>query len=177
MAIVVQVPSVLLQSSRKNTMIGITARTLLPGNVQFDRMGRPAINTVLIPDADKDLFNSLVPAQDFYAVPIAAGELTKLFGNPTTAMAHAQFLLPDIMTFDTASRKGFLNGRRLTDDVVDTELDLLSNGVVPTDDVPNDSLFRTTFPYLGSPNPKSAIFVPLGQAATTGKTKTVTKPK
>ncbi len=177
MAIVVQVPSVLLQSSKKNTMIGITARTLLPGEVQFDRMGRPAINTVLIPDADKDLFNSLVPAQDFFVVPIATGELTALFGNPTTALAHAEFLLPDIMTFDTSSRKGFLNGRQLTDDVVDTELNLLSNGVVTTDNVPNDSLFRTTFPYLGSPNPKTPIRVPLGNAVTTGKTKTVKKPK
>jgi hypothetical protein len=177
MAIVVQVPSVLLQSSRKDTMIGITARTLIPDNVQFDRMGRPAINTVLIPDTDKDLFNSLVPAQDFYAVPIAAGELTKLFGNPTTALAHAQFLLPDIMTFDTSSRKGFLNGRRLTDDVVDAELTLLSNGVVTTDGVPNDSLFRDTFPYMGSPNPKTAIHVPLLKAATTGKTTTPKKSK
>jgi hypothetical protein len=177
LAIVVQVPSVLLQSSRKDPMIGITARTLLPGDIQFDRTGRPSISTVLIPDADKDLFNSLVPAQDFFVVPIAAGELTALFGNPTTALEHAQFLLPDIMTFDTASRKGFLNGRQLADDVVDTELTLLSNGVVTTDDVPNDSVFVTNFPFLGRPNPKQAIRNLFINAATTGKSTTVKQPK
>jgi hypothetical protein len=168
MAIVLEVPSVLLQSNKKNTHIGITARTLVNGDVQFDRMGRPGINTVLIPDADKDLFNSLVPAQDFFAVPLATAELTALFGNPTTAQAHAQALLPDIMTFDTSSSKGFLNGRQLADDVIDAELTLLSNGVVTTDGVPNDSVFRTTFPYLGTPNPKKAVHSALIQSLMTG---------
>jgi hypothetical protein len=177
LAIVVEVPSVLLQSSKQNTKIGVTARTLVEGNVQFDRMGRPGINTVLIPDADKDLFNSLVPAQDFFAIPFATAELTALFGNHTTAMAHAQLLLPDIMTFDTSSGKGFLNGRQLADDVIDAELTLLSNGVVTTDNVPNDSVFRTTFPYLGTPNPKKAVRSALIQSLTTGKTTNAKTPK
>ena len=114
MAIVIEVPSVLLQSSWSNTKIGVWARTLLPDGKQFDRMARPAINTVLIPDDFKDMFNSFIPSQDNPVfIRIAADELTKLFGNPTTALANAQSLLPDIMTFDTSSKEGFLNGRRL----------------------------------------------------------------
>jgi hypothetical protein len=154
MAIVLEVPSVLLQSSKKDTNIAVWARTLMPGGVQFDRMGRPAINTVLIPNSDKDAFNSSSPGPDTSFIPIATQELTALFGNPTSAQAHATLLLPDLLTFDTSSSAGFLNGRRLTDDVVDAELSLLSNGAVTTDNVGNDSVFFKTFPYLGTPNPK-----------------------
>ncbi len=95
MAIVIEVPSVLLQSSWSNTKIGVWARTLLPDGKQFDRMARPAINTVLIPDDFKDMFNSFIPLQDNpFFVGIAADELTKLFGNPTTALANAQCAAP-----------------------------------------------------------------------------------
>jgi hypothetical protein len=153
LAIVLEVPSVRLQSTRTNHKIGVWARTTVFG-VQFDRMGRPAINTVLLPDADKDLFNSATPSQDVAFRPIATTELTKLFGNPTHAAAVAQMLLPDIMSFDTSDSDGFLNGRRLTDDVIDAELNLLTAGAVTTDDVPNDSVFSARFPYLGTPNPK-----------------------
>jgi len=165
MAIVLEVPSVLLQSSKKDTQIAVWARTLMPGGVQFDRIGRPAINTVLIPNDDKDAFNSSVPGPDTSFIPIAALELSKLFGNPTTALAHAQLLLPDLMTFDTSSSKGFLNGRRLTDDVVDAELSLLSNGAVTSDGVVNDSVFFATFPYLGTPNPKQVLLKAMQVAA------------
>lgn len=161
MAIVVEVPSVLLQSSKADTKIGVWARTLLEiqGEVQFDRMARPAINTVLLPDGFKDTFNSAVPAQDTAFIPIATDELTKLFGNPAQAQAHATLLLPDIMTFDTSSRAGFLNGRQLPDDVIDAELSLLTGGAVTTDKVGNDSVFQPGFPYLGTPNPKTVTIV------------------
>jgi hypothetical protein len=185
MAIVLEVPSVLLQSSRGNTKIGVWARTFLPGDLQFDRMARPAINTVLIPDDHKDLFNSSVPAQDTTFIPIATVELTKLFGDATSAQAHATLLLPDIMTFDTSSSQGFLNGRRLIDDVIDAELTLLSNGVVTSDGVVNDSVFSARFPYLGKPNPKKVTLQALqvavqGQGAPIGlpqPTPTTTSPR
>ena len=64
----------------------------------------------------------------------------------------ADFLLPDILTFDTSSSAGFPNGRRLNDDVIDTELGLVTEGFVTTDCVANDSTFLSTFPYLGKPN-------------------------
>jgi hypothetical protein len=125
-----------------------------------------------LPDDRKDLFNSAVPAQDASFIPIAAMELTQLFGNPTRALAQAQFLLPDIMTFDTSSRDGFLNGRQLIDDVIDAELNLLTSGAVTTDNVVNDSVFSSRFPYLGKPNPKKVTLQALqvaAQAPTSGK--------
>jgi hypothetical protein len=36
--------------------------------------------------------------------------------------------------------------------VIDTELGVISNGAITTDCVANDSVFSSTFPYLGPPN-------------------------
>ena len=64
----------------------------------------------------------------------------------------ADFLLPDILTFDTASTAGFPNGRKLNDDVIDTELGLITEGAVTTDCVPADNTLLGTFPYVGNAN-------------------------
>ena len=72
-------------------------------------------------------------------------------GDPT-AGAIADILLPDILTVDFASTAGFLNGRQLADDVIDAELALITNGIVPSDCVDNDSVFRPVFPYLAFAN-------------------------
>ena len=64
----------------------------------------------------------------------------------------AGILLPDVLTFDTSSADGFLNGRKLADDVIDAELGLLTGGKVTGDCVANDSTFSTSFPYLGTAN-------------------------
>jgi hypothetical protein len=61
-------------------------------------------------------------------------------------------LLPDVIRFNTASSSGFLNGRRLQDDVIDAELGLLTGGVLTTDRVGNDSVFLNQFPYLAAPS-------------------------
>jgi hypothetical protein len=62
-------------------------------------------------------------------------------------------LLPDVITFDTSNPNGFLNGRRLQDDVIDTVLATVSNGGVTTDMVgANDAAFLGMFPYLAPPN-------------------------
>jgi len=47
---------------------------------------------------------------------------------------------------------GFLNGRGLADDVIDAELGLITEGLITTDCVDNDSTFLSGFPYLGVPN-------------------------
>jgi hypothetical protein len=102
----------------------------------------------------KDAFNQANPIND-----------QALFRDPFTATARAlgnsadranflaDFLLPDIMSINTASTDGFPNGRRLQDDVIDIELNLISNGAITSDCVANDSTFRTTFPYWAGPNP------------------------
>ena len=47
---------------------------------------------------------------------------------------------------------GFPNGRRLTDDVIDIELGLITEGAITSDFIDNDSAFLDEFPYLAPPN-------------------------
>jgi hypothetical protein len=151
LAIVMDVPSTLLQASSTQHMIGVWARTLDATGRQVDRMGRPAINTVLIPDAMKDLFNLGIPSQDRanFGATITA-TLTALMAD----VSLTNVLLPDILTFDTSNSAGFLNGRKLTDDVIDAELMLLTKNVgVTSDCVGQHTDYLTHFPYLGTPHP------------------------
>jgi hypothetical protein len=151
-AFVLEIPSSLLGQSN----VGIWAVTRMGGH-QIDRMGRPAINTVLIPAAMKDAFNDGQPRNDrhdFRATVI--NTLTNPPYNRTEAdaAALADFLLPDVLTIDTASSAGFPNGRRLADDVIDIELQLLSGNPNLSDHVDNDvEPYLNTFPYLKPANP------------------------
>jgi hypothetical protein len=129
--------------------IGIWASTHQLGK-QFDRVGRPAINTALIVGgARKDAFNLGLPVndqRDFRAEVIT--RITAL-GNGANAAGLADVLLPDVLTIDTGNPAGFLNGRGLADDVIDAELSLLTNGAITTDLVnSNDRPFGSAFPYL-----------------------------
>jgi hypothetical protein len=173
-SIVVELPSRLLTGD--SSSVGVWASTNVP-DVQIDRMGRPAIATVFIPNnpippdrvADgkpsaKSAYNHADPADDQARW---RGEvvdtLTTLFSlndgvdsNPGDDAGQIQgladFLLPDILTIDTASSAGFPNGRALNDDVIDTELSLITEGFVTTDCVPSDNAVLGTFQYLGAPN-------------------------
>ena len=152
-AIVLEVPSTQLQNGA-DTNIGVWARTLVGGN-QIDRMGRPAINTALIPSSMKDAFNQGSPANDTanFSDEFIASLLSLNGGNATHASQTADLLLPDVITFDTSNPGGFLNGRRLQDDVIDTVLAAVSNGGLTTDMVnSNDAAFPGVFPYLARPN-------------------------
>lgn len=151
MAIVLEVPSANLGPSN----IGVWATTSLPDKGQVERMGRPAINTVFNhTDADKQAFNFGKPTRDQSDFRGNIVDTLLALGNSSaTANALADVLLPDILTVDTSSSAGFLNGRRLADDVIDAELGLISGGAVPSDCVANDSTFSSSFPYLGTPNP------------------------
>jgi hypothetical protein len=154
MAIVLEVPTASFGTLTNSTM-GVWARTRV-GRKQIDRMGRPAINTVLIPGAKKDAFNSGSPKDDvanFRADVIATLTAAPYSRTATDAGNLATALLPDVLTYDPTNAGGFLNGRKLTDDVIDAELGLLTNGAISTDFVGNDSTFLTTFPYLAAPNP------------------------
>ena len=134
--------------------IGVWSRTALNG-VQIDRMGRPAINTVFIPSNLKDAYNVANPINDqsLFRDPFTATARTVLGNSADRANFLADFLLPDIMSIDTSKTDGFPNGRRLQDDAIDIELNLITNGAITTDCVANDSTFRTTFPYWAGPNP------------------------
>ena len=159
-AIVLEVPSSWLGSNN----IGVWARTVL-NDQQVDRMGRPAINTVFIPNnifepsgsepSQRNAFNAGKPRHDQRDFRGEVVDTLEIFygSGSSTAQALADILLPDILTVDTSNPAGFLNGRGLADDVIDAELGLTTNGAVTTDCVANDSTFSTSFPYLASPNP------------------------
>ena len=151
--------------------IGVWATTVQDGIGQVDRVGRPAINTVLIPSDRKQEFNEATPV----------GDLSD-FGDDVTASINglggngdglAPVLLPDILTFNTTSAIGFenpdgsanLNGRRLEDDVIDVELALLTNGNIATDGADaNDVPFNSVFPFL-APAQVAAVPEPSGALA------------
>jgi hypothetical protein len=117
-------------------------------------MGRPAINTVFNHGNDKNTFNMINPDQDralFEKSFIAT--LESLGGySAAQAKAIAEILLPDILTYDYNSSKGYLNGRRLQDDVIDISLALVTNGKITTDKVGPHKDYLNHFPYLGKPH-------------------------
>ena len=126
--------------------------TWMPG----DQMGRPAINTVfnnklVDPNAatTKNLFNATPPSQQRTAdggqfrtnIITTLTNINAVLGTGhadyTTAQAQglADFLLPDVLTYDTSTKAGGLNGRALSDDVIDIELGITTNGAVTSDGV------------------------------------------
>lgn len=167
-ALVIDLPTSLIGSGP----VGVWAATDVPGMGQVDRMGRPGINTVFIPTnpfepneaSQKDSFNTAMPKTDqqrfrgeivdtltlLYSLNDSAGDDPS--DDAATIQAIADVLLPDILTVDLSQATGFLNGRNLADDVIDAELGLITEGLLTTDCVDNDSSFLSGFPYLGAPN-------------------------
>lgn len=158
-SMVLEVPNSALGSNPK---IGVWARTLLAAGdadgdasdyTKDDRMGRPAINTVFNHGTAKNTFNQIDPPQDRSLFEASFQATLASFGySAAQADAIADILLPDILTYDYASSKGFLNGRKLTDDVIDIELALVTNGKVTTDKVGPHTDYLSHFPYVGEPH-------------------------
>jgi hypothetical protein len=169
-AIVIEVPTAWFGSKQ----IGVWGNTYQGTAVQ-DRMGRPAINTVFNPPNPfepsppdpklEDAFNQGHPSNDvanFKAEVVDT--LTLLFSlNDATdrnkaddapkVQALAGFLLPDILTVDLSKQTSFPNGRGLPDDVIDIELDLITEGLIKSDCVSSNSNFDLYhFPYLARAN-------------------------
>jgi hypothetical protein len=136
--------------------------TMQPDHLtQADQMGRPAINTVFNHGQDKNIFNVTQPAAQRSAATAEGptfleeftSELEALGGySAVDALAIAEILLPDVLTFDYSSAAGFLNGRRLQDDVIDIELSLVTNGKITGDGVGPHTDYLSVFPYLGNPH-------------------------
>ena len=177
LAIAMEVNNEFLQSSPANSKISLFCRTLADvgdgrGFAQYDRMGIPAINTAVIQPGmprgtppsppgdvvppgsmlDEDNYNFGDPSTDSNIRPIASARIQFAYGvSARYADGIAAFVLPDALPFDMRSSKGFPNGRQLADDVIDTEFGLLTNGALTSDRVSNDSVFRKSFPYIGTP--------------------------
>src|SRR5439155_15427188 len=81
----------------------------------------------------------------------------------------ASALIPDVVTIDLSKPVQFPNGRRLQDDVIDTELGVVLNrggsrGI--SDGInANDKAFLSAFPYLAEPNVAAGGAAAAGPAA------------
>ena len=151
--IVLEVPNTALGAQAK---VGIWSRVLWSHHeewLQVARLGLPLVNILFNASKEKDLFNRNEPAQQqalfmekFVAQLIALGHST------AKAQEIARLFLPDMLLYDYSSARGFFNGRKLTDDVVDIILNLVTGGKVTTDMVAPHSDYLATFPYLGQPH-------------------------
>lgn len=147
-----------------------------------DQMGRPAINTVFnfFGDATvKNGYNSTLPSNGSMNATAFAGILdalqTYIFLDPEQFEnilgidndALAGVLAVDVLQSDknAATAYGTLNGRALSDDVIDVTLILafsdqseagadnqVKAGVISDNVDANDKAFGTSFPYLASPH-------------------------
>jgi len=175
-AIVISIPN-----SQLPDTIGVWATTSYYADGRWhkgDQMGRPAINTVFNPAADKDLFNRTAPDRQATAFDgkfrknVIAG--LKFFSSldsegaysDAQAAALAGVLIPDVLKYSrSSSLPAPLNGRALADDVIDVELNITTGGdplglfpgrdatgAVPGDGVGPHSDYLGTFPYLGNPH-------------------------
>jgi hypothetical protein len=155
---------------------------------RIDRMGIPAINTALIPSAQKDAFNAANPINDATAFRPTAlarintlrGVVDGLFGpsapqnggplGPLNSEQVAGALIPDVVTINFASPVQFPNGRRLQDDVIDAALGVVLNrgGAAGIADgvSANDKAFLTSFPYLAEPHQPAAAASPIRPPST-----------
>lgn len=138
-----------------------------------DQMARPAINTVFVDAAEKDMFNTTVPsamAAAFGAkfksklMALNPGYTTNLLG--LNADQFSGVLVTDVLNAYTTAPTSFydgtnvLTGRALMDDVIDVELTLIFGGPtgklnpgLTSDHVDaNDKAFLMSFPYLASPH-------------------------
>jgi hypothetical protein len=155
-ALILRVPNSWIGGDDEDIGVWATTEMKKGGTwVQRDMMARPAINTVfnnVDPDhkTDKELFNRTQPAEQVelgYRDHVA-DVLTALGGDP----ALADVLIADVLTYHTGDTSGFLNGRRLRNDVIDAELGLVTGGAITTDCIGNDSAFPGGWPYLAPAN-------------------------
>ena len=197
LAFMLELPSTRLGAD--GNIIGVWATSSKNG-MQLDRMGRPAINTALIPPVPRNskargdrrtMFNIGAPANDVRDFNADMNSiLTGVYGESAgVAKVVSSLLLPDVLKFQIGNPGGFGtilpgtilgNGRKLTDDVIDFELSVLTDpdgpaglgfGPLPptitTDNVNDDNGARVTdgtlnpstgqpraiaFPYIGPPN-------------------------
>jgi uncharacterized protein DUF4331 len=155
-SIILKVPNSQIGGSGANIGVWATTNVLRKGAwVQADQMGRPAINTVFNNvdqhKTDRDDFNRTQPIEQPRIFGQHVQDVLTALGAADPA-GLASVLIPDVLTYQTGNTGGFLNGRRLDDDVIDAELNLVTNGGITTDCVSNDSALSSTWPYLAPAN-------------------------
>ncbi len=144
---------------------------------QVERLGAPLFAEVFLEKRDHGFHDAGVPSTDSvnFAAKVIKFITTVAGRDPAYAKTVADALVPDMIVaqLDKApNTAGYLGqilapatnygGRKLPDDVVDLSLMVVfgaalgnTNNVsvgLTTDNVPSDSPFRTTFPYLAVSN-------------------------
>ncbi len=168
--IVLEVPN---RALGRNPKTAIWGRTKIRKNghlINDDRVGRAGINTVFNHGQDKNIFNATEPSGDRTALT-SDGVTTflKSFTDTLVALSNlgghmgytageaagiAAVLLPDVLTYDylMPANYAMLNGRRLQDDVIDISLNLVTKGLLTTDNVGPHTDYLSAFPFLGTPH-------------------------
>ena len=133
--------------------IGIWGRTMAMLNgvlTPVNQMGRPG-NNALRQGADT---NRTPPAQQrerFFSQYVGTFQT---FGyTEAEASQLALEWLPDILPYNYLSAEGYPNGRRLTDDIVDNLVEIITRGKMKDDLVYPHTNYLAEFPYLGIPHP------------------------
>jgi hypothetical protein len=159
-----------LPSSELGGKIGVWSQTIAEDGTPIDQMGRPAINAVFNSGDDKNEFNRTPPSQQMAKFGPNVSKTLAAFSALDSEGAYSAevnkaltgVLIPDVITFDTATKAaGPLNGRGLGDDVIDAELNIVTGGfespgrdgkgAIGTDCVSAHTNISTKFPYLGRP--------------------------
>ena len=163
-SIVLEVPNSALVPKK----MGLWHRTMDGASgkwVQADRGALPSQSVFLTGD-EKAAYLAAQPADDarFIAVFAHSLEHTGAY-TPEEATRVARTLLPDILSYDPTRPVSYpVNGRALTDDVVDGFISILTNGRVTRDNVGPHKDLLASFPYVGSPHKVgSAEPAPLGR--------------
>jgi hypothetical protein len=137
--------------------VGVWARTVAPVHgpaAVLDQAGHPLINALFNPTPeDQHAFNRTPPSEQRERyLPKFAATLHGFGYGESEAAALAAELLPDILVYDPGTAAGYPNGRKLTDDILDLRLALITRGRVTTDLVGSHGDLLREFPYPGPPH-------------------------
>ena len=151
-------------------VIGVWATTSMHGHglsAQIERIGLPLIQPFFnIEDERNEAHNERQPREDRDAEHARIAEIVTLFSRLAGVTERpgaygqdvADLLTPDILQYRLGSPASFSfatrNGRRLSDDVADVVLSLLTNTPL-SDHVDYDGRIQPHFPYMAAPHPVS----------------------
>jgi hypothetical protein len=100
---------------------------------------------------DREAFNRTHPVEQESLFQDHVEDVLTSFSAADPA-GLADVLIADVMTYEVGNTNGFLNGRRLDDDVIDAELNLITDGGITSDCIADDSATTDSWPYLAPAN-------------------------
>jgi hypothetical protein len=164
-AIAIELPNSAFGTSSK---VNIWGRVLIPtamvvgpigttfhGWAQIDRAARPTQANFLLSGDIKAAYLSEQPSQDVEHYLAAYAHSLEHTGGYSSeeAIKAAQALVPEVLSYNYKLPAQYpLNGRKLTDDVADVFLSILTNGKVTADGIAAHTDLIHEFPYLGDPH-------------------------